>query len=275
MKTDFIFTGRGEEAAGHPFKEGTARQNLRITSRGVRVRLAREISEMFEALPALGPVLSLSGTGEASLARIGKHPLARFRPASSHASPLGEGLVVDPARIHEAWATEEIVSGCRVFGFEFVGAWGEAIHKVCLTDDSDFGLFREIVLNGQPGGPERGLDRRAGAPAALGSGACVPGPDFAPTRFDFLAARFRAAVETGIPVETAVAAGGIQRTHAFVPLSVTDSASRLLVQGTGATLLHITKPRLLLFCSAPGSNGSRRFWAASPGGMEACLEATV
>ena len=118
-------------------------------------------------IPAFGKVLAISRNSHAVLGTICEYPEVDSVPCGHCGSAVDGSLEFDFTSWQRAVAVVEARGSGWLYAVEFFDGNGEVIHKICLTEQSDFETFRcwvelnQTIADIQPG--------------AAGTRAAVPG----------------------------------------------------------------------------------------------------
>jgi putative heme degradation protein len=134
------------------------RENVRVVEGRAMIRLWDGWPFILSELPAFGPVLAITRNCYAVLGAIAKYPEVVSFPCGHGGRAADGSLEFD----FTSWARgtagveargEGLALRCRVSDLG-----GEVIHKICLTEQSDFQAFRAWVELHQDSSASHGFD---------------------------------------------------------------------------------------------------------------------
>jgi putative heme degradation protein len=129
----------------NPLVASVLRENVRIADGRAMIGLWDGWPFLLSELPAFGPVLRITRNCYAVLGTIGEYPEVISVPCGHRGRAADGSLEFD----FTSWARGTAVVESRregwLYAIEFSDLSGEVIHKLCLTDQSDFEAFRSWV----------------------------------------------------------------------------------------------------------------------------------
>jgi putative heme degradation protein len=138
--------------AANPLVAGIPWKNVTVRGGRASIPLGNRWGTMVEGIHAFGPVLSIARNTHAVLGRIGGYPKV-FCASCGHCAAAADGTAEFYfGRWHRAEVSVEEKSGAWLYTIEFLDAWNETLHRICLTPDSDFEAFCEWVEGNQDTG---------------------------------------------------------------------------------------------------------------------------
>jgi putative heme degradation protein len=139
---------------GNPLVASVLRENVHVAADGrATIGLWRAWPSLLAGIPAFGRVLAISRNLHAVLGRISEYPEVDSVPCGHCGCAVDGSLEFDFTSWQRAVAIVEARPDGWLYAIEFSDFSGEVIHKVCLTEQSDFEAFRSWVeLNQTTGG---------------------------------------------------------------------------------------------------------------------------
>jgi putative heme degradation protein len=131
--------------AANPLVAAVLRENVIVRENRASIPLWNRWDAVVEMIHAFGPVLSIARNSHAVLGRIGLYPKV-FSAPCGHCAAAADGTAEFYfGKWHRGEVSIEEKSGGWLYAVEFFDAWGETLHKLCLTPESDFDTFCEWV----------------------------------------------------------------------------------------------------------------------------------
>jgi putative heme degradation protein len=129
----------------NPLVASVLRENVRIAGGRAMIGLWEGWPFLLSELPAFGPVLAITRNCYAVLGTIAEYPQVVSVPCGHRGRSVDGSLEFD----FTSWARGTAVVESRregwLYAVEFSDHCGEVIHKICLTEQSDFEAFRAWV----------------------------------------------------------------------------------------------------------------------------------
>jgi putative heme degradation protein len=134
--------------AGNPLVASVLRENVRLADGRATIGLWGNWAALLADIPAFGKVLAISRNSHAVLGSISDYPEVASVPCGHCGCAVDGSLDFDFTSWHRAVAIVEARPGGWLYSVEFSDFSGEVLHKICLTEQSDFETFRSwIELN--------------------------------------------------------------------------------------------------------------------------------
>jgi putative heme degradation protein len=154
----------GSNLIQNPLVASVLRENVRLADGRALIDLWQGWPFLLSEVPAFGPVLAITRNGYAVLGAIAEYPQVVSVPCGHRGRSIDGSLEFD----FTSWARGTAVVESRregwLYAVEFSDHCGEVIHKICLTEQSDFEAFRVWVeLNQSSSAPHRCEDVRVGS----------------------------------------------------------------------------------------------------------------
>ncbi len=131
--------------AGNPLVASVLRENVQILGDRAMIGLWGSWPSLLAEISSFGEVLAISRNAYAVLGSIHEYPEVQTGPCENRGQTVDESLEFDFACWRQAAAVVEARPGGWLYAVEFLDQRGEVIHKVCLTEHSDFEAFRSWV----------------------------------------------------------------------------------------------------------------------------------
>ncbi len=131
--------------AGNPLVTSVLRENVQVVDGRATIGLWGNWPFLLTEIPAFGRVLAISRNSCAVLGTISEYPEVVSVPCGNRACAVDGSLEFDFASWRQAVAVVESRPGGWLYAVEFSDRSGEVIHKICLTEESDFEAFRGWV----------------------------------------------------------------------------------------------------------------------------------
>jgi putative heme degradation protein len=131
--------------AGNPLVASVLRENVRVSDRRATIGLWGSWPFLLAEIPAFGRVLAISRNSYAVLGSINEYPEVVSVPCGDRGRAVDGSLEFDFAAWRQAVAVVESRPGGWLYAVEFSDRSEEVIHKICLTEESDFEAFRGWV----------------------------------------------------------------------------------------------------------------------------------
>ena len=236
--TDSIFAANALLHAVEP-------ENVTLHETKAVVTLGPHWNAVFEDISAFGPVLSIARNTHAVLGRIGPYPKV-FCATCGHCGAAADGT---REYAFSGWDRGQVVIEAKpdgwLYALEFLDAWDDTLHKICLTKESDLEVFHEWVERNQA---EPGL--RSGPPPRGGceesnTGKPVPGGEL--LRTGALQAVFEHLIEAHQPVQVVVGNASFVQGADLLPRELRASGQWIFV-GSQTSGLHLRTDRLAEVC---------------------------
>ena len=149
---------RGSSLIQNPLVASVLRENVRVADGRAVIGLWEGWPFLLSELPAFGPVLAITRNGYAVLGTIAEYPQMVSVPCGHRGRAVDGSLEFD----FTSWARGTAVVESRregwLYAVEFSDHSGEVIHKICLTEHSDFEAFRAWVELNQSSSASRGFE---------------------------------------------------------------------------------------------------------------------
>ena len=134
------------------------RENVRVADGRAMIGLWDGWPFLLSELPGFGPVLAITRNCYAVIGTITEYPEVVSVPCGHRGRAADGSLEFD----FTSWARGTAVVESRregwLYAVEFSDHSGEVIHKICLTEQSDFEAFRAWVELNQSSSASRGFD---------------------------------------------------------------------------------------------------------------------
>jgi len=131
--------------AGNPLVASVLRENVRVSDERATIGLWGSWPFLLAEISAFGRVLAISRNSYAVLGTIAEYPDVVAVPCGHRGRASDGSLEFDFTCWHRAVAVVESRPGGWLYAVEFSDLRGEVIHKICLTEQSDFEAFRGWV----------------------------------------------------------------------------------------------------------------------------------
>lgn len=128
--------------AGNPLVASVLRENVRVTDGRATIGLWGGWASLLDEIPAFGKVLAISRNSHAVLGTISDYPEVDLAACGYGACAVDGSLEFDFTSWHRAIAVVEARPAGWLYAIEFLDFTGEVIHKICLTEESNFEAFR-------------------------------------------------------------------------------------------------------------------------------------
>lgn len=187
--------------ATNPLVHAVLRENVVLHEGKAVIPLWTRWDAVLEQIHAFGPILSIGRNSHAVLGRIGDYPRLFCAPCG-HCGAAADGTMeyYFGAWDHAQVSVEE-KNGGWLYAIEFFNVWQDALHKICLTAESDLQTFREWVALNQAASAE---SRPGGRPGCAATPAPSPEPGPGLLRPGALEAIFSRLIEENQPVQIVV-----------------------------------------------------------------------
>lgn len=131
--------------AANPLVASVLRENVIVQDGRAVIPLWPHWTALLGEARTFGRVLSISRNPHAVLGRISPYPQVEGA-ACGHCARAADGTMEFYfSRWNRAAVSVGETNGKWIYAVEFQDAFGETLHKICLTEDSDFEAFREWV----------------------------------------------------------------------------------------------------------------------------------
>jgi putative heme degradation protein len=140
--------------AANPLVAAVQRENVIVRDNRASIPLWTRWDAVMEMIHSFGSVLSIGRNSHAVLGRIGAYPKVFCAPCGHCAAAADGTAEFYFGNWHRGEVSIEEKSGAWLYAVEFFDAWGETLHKICLTPDSEFETFCEWVELNQATGSE-------------------------------------------------------------------------------------------------------------------------
>jgi putative heme degradation protein len=145
----------------NPLVASVLRENVRVADGRAMIGLWDGWPFLLSELPAFGPVLAITRNCYAVLGTISEYPQIVSVPCGHRGRSVDGSLEFDFTSWERGMAVVESRREGWLYAVEFSDHCGEVIHKICLTERSDFEAFRAWVeLNQSSSAPPRFEDVR-------------------------------------------------------------------------------------------------------------------
>ena len=131
--------------AGNPLVASVLRENVRVADGRAIIGLWGGWNALLAGIPAFGKVLAISRNSHAVLGTISEYPEMDSVPCGHCSRTVDGSLEFDFTSWRRAVAVVEARVSGWLYAVEFSDGSGEVIHKICLTEQSDFEGFRSWV----------------------------------------------------------------------------------------------------------------------------------
>ena len=128
--------------AGNPLVASLLRENVRFADGRAIIGLWGDWNALLAEIPAFGKVLAISRNSHAVLGLISEYPEVDSVPCGPCGCAVDGSLEFDFTAWARAVAVVEARGSGWLYAVEFSDSSGEVIHKICLTEESDFEAFR-------------------------------------------------------------------------------------------------------------------------------------
>ncbi len=128
--------------AGNPLVASVLRENVRVAEGRATIGLWGGWHALLAEIPAFGKVLAISRNSHAVLGSFSEYPEVDFMPCGRCGCAVDGSLEFDFTSWERAVAIVEARLGGWLYAVEFSDLSGEVIHKICLTEHSNFEAFR-------------------------------------------------------------------------------------------------------------------------------------
>jgi putative heme degradation protein len=129
----------------NPLVASVLRENVRVEDGKATIGLWEEWPALLAEVPAFGNVLAISRNSYAVLGTISRYPDLDLVPCGQFGCAADGSLDFDFSTWQRAVAIVESRGRGWLYSVEFSDLDGEVIHKICLTDQSDFETFRAWI----------------------------------------------------------------------------------------------------------------------------------
>jgi len=160
--------------AANPLVVSVLRENVSLRDGRAVIPLWPHWPGLLADAHTFGRVLSISQNTHAVLGRITPYPRVRSASCGHCARSEDGAMEFYFARWNRAFVTVGEADGRWLYAVEFQDAGGGTLHKICLTEDSDFEAFREWVEASQAGSLEN-LDEPGRRGPACGAAPALDG----------------------------------------------------------------------------------------------------
>ena len=131
--------------AGNPLVASVLRENVQIFGDRAMIGLRGTWPSLLAEIASFGKVLAISRNAYAVLGWIKEYPEVQSGPCEDRGQTVDGSLEFDFACWRQTAAVVETRPGGWLYAVEFLDQRGEVIHKICLTEQSDFEAFRSWV----------------------------------------------------------------------------------------------------------------------------------
>jgi putative heme degradation protein len=131
--------------AANPLVASVLRENVRVEDAKAIIGLWGGWPALLAEMPAFGKVLVISRNSHAVLGTICRYPELDLIPCGQFGCAEDGSLDFDFSSWQRGVAVVESRGRGWLYAVEFSDLDGEVIHKICLTDQSDFEAFRSWV----------------------------------------------------------------------------------------------------------------------------------
>jgi putative heme degradation protein len=129
----------------NPLVASVLRENVRVADGRAMIGLWEGWPFLLSELPAFGPVLAITRNCYAVLGTIADYPEVVSVPCGHRGRSVDGSLEFDFTSWARGTAVVESRQGGWLYAVEFSDHCGEVLHKICLTEQSDFETFRAWV----------------------------------------------------------------------------------------------------------------------------------
>jgi putative hemin transport protein len=150
--------------AGNSLIASVLRENVRLADGRAIIGLWGGWGSLLAEIPAFGKVLAISRNSHAVLGSISEYPEVASVACGHCGCAVDGSLDFDFTSWQRGVAIVEARPGGWLYSIEFSDFTGEVIHKICLTEQSDFEAFRSWIELNQAtsdGPPDRGNERHS------------------------------------------------------------------------------------------------------------------
>jgi putative heme degradation protein len=149
---------RASRLIHNPLVASVLRENVRVADGRAMIGLWDGWPFLLSELPGFGPVLAITRNCYAVLGTIAEYPEVVSVPCGHRGRAADGSLEFD----FTSWARGTAVVESRregwLYAVEFSDLGGDVIHKICLTEQSDFEAFRAWVELNQSSSASRSFD---------------------------------------------------------------------------------------------------------------------
>jgi putative heme degradation protein len=142
----------------NPVVASVLRENVRVANGRALIGLWDGWSFLLSELPAFGPVLAITRNCYAVLGTVAKYPEVFSEPCGHRGRAADGSLEFDFTCWGHGTAVVEARRDGWLYAVEFSDLGGEVIHKICLTEHSDFEAFRAWIELNQSSSVSRRFD---------------------------------------------------------------------------------------------------------------------
>ncbi len=232
--------------SGNPLLASAIRENVRIVGRRALIPLLPRWPVLFRGLRTFGRVTSFCRNSFAMLGSVGVYPEVWSTPCGR--SARGGDLTFSFPCWSRALATIQERSGDWLYAAEFLDAFGNMIHKVCLTPESDSEAFRWWVELNHATSPTAELSPYARFAPAVDDSDAHCEDDASVLSEDDFRALLRRSIEEETSVQILVANEGLAQGARMVPNCLRDDGDWIYLGDSGCGLqLRTGRPSQLSF----------------------------
>lgn len=138
LSSDSVFVG-------NPLVQAIGWENIQVDGGRAQVYLGVRCSAIVEEMQMFGKVLVIARNPRAVLGSIGLYPEVHVPLCHHRAVSVDGRLLFDFACWSHAFVTIEVQPAGWLYAIEFVDDFGDTIHKICLTPESNFEPFVDWV----------------------------------------------------------------------------------------------------------------------------------
>jgi len=260
--------------ATHPLVGCALRENVTVRENKAEIALWTRWDAVVELIHDFGPVLSIARNSHSVLGKIGRYPKVYCAPCG-HCAAASDGTAEFYfGKWHRAHVSIEEKTGGWLYAVEFLDAWDDTVHKICLTPESEFESFREWVELNQATGSvlEESLSAERNGCSAVTTP--PPGENAAFLRSEFLENLFGSLIEEEYAVQAVVGNDSFVQGADIRPVSLRANGQWIFVSDE-RNGLHLRAGQLAEVCVQRvqwGDNASNLVVKAyEPEGRLACV----
>jgi putative heme degradation protein len=229
--------------AGNPLVASVLRENVRIVDGRATIGLWGGWPALLADIPTFGSVLAISRNPYCVLGSVSEYPEIAAIPCGNRGCAVDGSLEFDFVCWQRAIAIVEARQGGWLYAVEFSDLGGEVIHKICLTEQSNFEAFRSWVELNQA---VSSSSRSAGNPrhsSGLENSLVLSASGAEPLRTEVLRALFQMASAERWAFQAFVANDGAAQVAGMSP-SAFCTDGHWIFAGDETTGMHVRVERL-------------------------------
>ncbi len=229
--------------AANPLVASVLRENVRIVDGRATIGLWGGWPALLTDIPTFGSVLAISRNPYCVLGSVSEYPEIAAIPCGNRGCAVDGSLEFDFACWQRAIAIVEARQGGWLYAVEFSDLGGEVIHKICLTEQSNFEAFRSWVELNQA---VSSSSRSAGNPrhsSGLENSLVLSASGAEPIRTEVLRALFQMAAAERWAFQAFVANDGAAQVAGMSP-SAFCTDGHWIFAGDETTGMHVRVERL-------------------------------